>query len=301
LAPQGELPTVEDVQGELSRVSSRLATVSRAAPQVEKAIGELEQRLADVQGRLTTNRSEMEAVRAASDQLSQVQEDATRRAHIVGRISIYLESLPDLPDTKALTAKAEGLRKQCLTLEEELSADHVQERLDSIVSLLGEKMTTWARQLQLEHSASPLRLDLKKLTVVADTRQGPVPMERMGSGENWVGYHLIAHLALHDWFTMQMRPVPRFLLIDQPSQVYFPPEKDLDGTGTVKNDDDRHALLRMFAVIFEVVKALAPEFQVIITEHADLGDADYQNAVVERWRGGLKLVPDDWANTSEQP
>jgi len=293
------LPSAEDIRGELSRVSSRLVSVSRTTPQVEKALAELEQRLAEVQRRLATNRSEMEAVRAASDRLSQVQDDASQKAHVLGRISIYLESLPDLPDTTALLSKTERLRNQCAALEEELSADNVRERLDSIVSRLGEQMTNWARQLHLEHSTSPLRLDLKKLTVVADTRQGPVPMDRMGSGENWVGYHLIAHLALHDWFTMQMRPVPRFLLLDQPSQVYFPPEKDLDETGAVKNDDDRRALLRMFAVVFEVVKALTPEFQVIITEHADLADSDYQRSVVERWRGGLKLVPDDWASVSE--
>ena len=40
----------------------------------------------------------------------------------------------------------------------------------------------------------------------------------------------------------------------------------------------------------ECGKALAPEFQVLITEHADLADAAYQDAVVERWRGGMKLV-----------
>lgn len=301
LDAQPAAPAAADVQAELMKVSTRLASVSRTAPQVEKAIGELEQRLAEVQRALAKNRSEMEAVRAASDRLSQIQDDGTKRAHIVGRISIYLESLPDVPDTKALAERAEGLRRQCMALEEELSADHVRDRLDSIVSLLGEKMTAWARRLELEHSTSPLRLDLKKLTVVADTRQGPVPMERMGSGENWVGYHLISHLALHDWFTMQMRPVPRFLLLDQPSQVYFPPEKDVDGSGVVQNDDDRRALLRMFALIFGVVKALVPEFQVIITEHADLADADYQEAVVERWRGGLKLVPDAWAANNESP
>jgi hypothetical protein len=291
------VPEAADVKAELAKVSTRLTSVSRAAPQVEKAIGELELRLATVQRELTKNRSEMEAVRAASDRLSQVQDDATKRAHIIGRISVYLESLPEPPDTKALVEKAEGLRRQCAALEQDLSADNVRERLDSITSLLGEKMTTWARRLELEHSTFPLRLDLRKLTVVADTRQGPVPMERMGSAENWVGYHLIAHLALHEWLTMQMRPVPRFLLIDQPSQVYFPPEKDIDETGVVKNDDDREALLRMFTVVFDVVQGLAPEFQVIITEHADLADAVYRDAVVERWRGGLKLVPDDWRQT----
>ena len=59
-------------------------------------------------------------------------------------------------------------------------------------------------------------------------------------------------------------------------------------------DDDRHDLRRMFELIFKAVKAVAPEIQVIITEHADINEGWYQEAVRERWRGGLKLVPEDW-------
>ena len=119
-------------------------------------------------------------------------------------------------------------------------------------------------------------------------------MSRMGSGENWVGYHLIAHLALHEWFTQRSRPVPRFLFLDQPSQVYFPPEKDVDGSLAQLGEDDRGAVTRMFRLIFDVVQGLAGGFQVILTEHADIGESWYQDSVVERWRGGLKLVPEDW-------
>ena len=155
-------------------------------------------------------------------------------------------------------------------------------------------MTEWARRLQLEHSTHPLRFNLKKLTIVADTPDGPIPMDRMGSGENWVGYHLIGHLALHGWFTEHNRPVPRFLFLDQPSQVYFPPEKDVDGSLDPLQSEDRVALRRMFELVFEKVASLAPRFQVIITEHADLNEPWYQGAVVEKWRGGEKLVPEDW-------
>jgi hypothetical protein len=155
-------------------------------------------------------------------------------------------------------------------------------------------MTEWARGLELEHSKFPLRLDLKKLTIVADTADGPVPMGRMGSGENWVGYHLIGHLALHEWFTKRSRPVPRFLFLDQPSQVYFPPEKDVDGSLGMLDADDRHAVLRMFRFVFDVVEAISPGLQVVITEHADINEAWYQEAVVARWRRGVKLVPEEW-------
>lgn len=294
LSEASELPGVAQIKETLTNISSRLDSVTRAAPQVERAIAELEARLQRVQASLAKNRSEMEAVRSASDRLQQIEDDATRRALILGRISLYLESLPELPDTKALEQQARRLREQCVSLEEELSDERVKERIDSIISILGQRMTEWARELELEHSKFPLRLDIKKLTIVADTADGPVPMDRMGSGENWVGYHLIGHLALHEWFTKRSRPTPRFLFLDQPSQVYFPPEKDVDGSMSMVSENDRYAVARMFKFVFEVVEAMAPDFQVVITEHADINEDWYQGAVIEKWRGGLKLVPDDW-------
>jgi hypothetical protein len=57
--------------------------------------------------------------------------------------------------------------------------------------------------------------------------------------------------------------------------------------------EERH-VSRMFGFVFDVVNDLAPRFQVVITEHADINQDWYQGAVVERWRQGLKLVPDDW-------
>jgi hypothetical protein len=208
--------------------------------------------------------------------------------------------MPDVPDTKDLEGQAESLRAQCKRLEEELSDERVQEQLTSIASRLSEKLTKWARDLNLEHSASPMRLDLKKLTLVADTLEdGAVPMNRIGSGENGVGFHLIAHLALHQWFVQRSRPVPHFIFFDQPSQVYFPADKDVDGTMGLVPDDDRHRVLQMFRLIFEAVEEVAPGLQVILIEHADLNEDWYRDAIVERWRGGKKLVPEDWEREGE--
>ncbi len=289
-----DIPGVSQLQGALTDISSRLDTVTRTSPQIERAIAELESRLQSVQADLARNRAEMEAVRSASDRVQQFRDEASRRALVLGRISLYLESLPDLPDIQALEREAQRLREQCESLEIELSEERVKERIDSITSILSRQMSNWARSLELEHSTSPLRLDLKKLTIVADTADGPVSMDRMGSGENWVGYHLIGHLALHEWFVNRDRPVPRFLFLDQPSQVYFPPETGIDGSMSTVSEDDRKAVLRMFRFVFDVVSGMAPRFQVVITEHADINEDWYQGAVVERWRQGSKLVPTDW-------
>jgi prefoldin subunit 5 len=292
-----EIPGVVEVKATFESLSSRLDSVVRATPQVERAVAELDERLRKIQERLSTNRLEMEAVRDADERVALTQDDATKRVHILGRISLYLESLPDLPDTQALNQEVESLRAQASILESELSDELVRERLDSVTSILSQRMTKWARELELEHSTSPLRFDLKNLTIVADTADGPVPMARMGSGENWVGYHLIAHLALHQWFVERALPVPHFLFFDQPSQVYFPSEKDVDGSLSVVSEDDRVAVSRMFQLIFTAVRAVAPGLQVIVTEHADINEEWYHTAVIERWRGGLKLIPEDWPHS----
>jgi len=294
LPETSSLPSVAQIKEILVDVSSRLDSVSRAVPQVEKAIAELEASLQQVLASLAKNRSEMAAVRSANDQLQQVQDGVTRRALILGRVTLYLESLPELPDTRTLEERAEQLRRQCSALEDELSNERIKERLDSIISILGQRMTAWAKELELEHSKFPLRLDIKKLTIVADTSDGPVPMSRMGSGENWVGYHLIGHLALHEWFTQRARPVPRFLFLDQPSQVYFPSEQGADIAIADIGESDRIAVTRLLKFVFDVVENLALGFQVVLTEHADLPERWYQDAVVARWRGGQKLIPDDW-------
>lgn len=287
-------PPMAALQGALTDVAGKMVSVARVEPHIEAAIGELEARLQQVQQELTRNRAQMEAVRTANAALSDAQADSARKAYVLGRVSLYLESMPDVPDTKDFESQIDSLTAKSKQLEEDLSDERVQEQLASIASRLSEKLTEWARRLGLEHSASPMRLDLKRLTLVADTLDGVVPMSRIGSGENGVGFHLIAHLALHQWFVQRSRPVPNFIFFDQPSQVYFPADKDVDGSMGLVPDDDRHRVLQMFQLIFEAVEAVAPGLQVILIEHADINEDWYRDAVIERWRGGKKLVPEDW-------
>jgi hypothetical protein len=105
--------------------------------------------------------------------------------------------------------------------------------------------------MQLEFSASPARLDLSLATVVVDLPSRPEPLNRLGSVENWIGYHLIAHLALHRLFRHHRRPVPGFLFLDQPTQVYFPPDLYHEFEVNVQEleDDDRQKVARMFQLI----------------------------------------------------
>jgi Protein of unknown function (DUF3732) len=89
----------------------------------------------------------------------------------------------------ALSQKAPRLRAELAVLEKALEDDASQSRLDTALSLVNRDLTDYARQLGLEHGNNPLRLDLKNLTIVADTIDGPLALSQMGSGE-WSGITL---------------------------------------------------------------------------------------------------------------
>jgi hypothetical protein len=83
------------------------------------------------------------------------------------------------------------------------------------------------------------------------------------------------------------------LILDQPSQVYFPP--DYTGEPTPQGTDLSH-LLNAYRTINDTVQALDGALQVIVVEHADLADPLFRDHVVERWRysNNQALVPPEW-------
>ena len=120
-----------------------------------------------------------------------------------------------------------------------------------------------------------------------------MPMHRIGSAENWVGYHVAAHLALHRWFVEHGRPVPGFLFLDQPSEIGFPS----DTAQRVEEDEDREAVRRLFEQVWRVVQECDGKLQVIVAEHADFEETWFRAAVVRRWRQGDALIPQSWLDT----
>jgi hypothetical protein len=194
-----------------------------------------------------------------------------------------------------MRASADSAAATVAALEAELDDDEDREQLTSRLLIVGRDMTAFADQLELEHSEGNVRLDLARLTVVTDTERGPIPLERIGSAANWIGYHLATHLALHRYLTRQNRPVPRFLLLDQPTQAHYPSEVSLQ-SGIPENDADSAAVHRIFRLLYDFAEELAPRFQVIVCDHANLPEPWFQASVRHNWRGGRKLIPQDWLN-----
>jgi hypothetical protein len=286
-------PTAQALNRSLEELRAQVGSLTGARPAQRRALAELDRQAEDLREQLRTAEAALQDIergRRVSEQSRSDSRDFTR-----GRIDATLAraTLTDEVALEVLRQQLEQARSAVAALEAELDDDNRREQLTSRLVAVGRDIKGYAERLDLEHSAQDVRLDLARLTVVADTERGPAPLTRIGSAKNWVGFHLATHLALHRYFTQQDRPVPRFLMLDQPTQAHYPSENDNE-SGLPEEDADRIAVRAMFELMRDVVAELAPHFQVIVCDHADLPEPWFAEAVRYRWRHGEKLIPADW-------
>jgi chaperonin cofactor prefoldin len=290
---QVAIPAVEAIAASLNTIGDQLASARRDAPRLQAHILQLEDRRARFDAQLKAVQQEISDRIAANERLRVEQDLFTEQAHIAGRLSYYIENTKLVTEDNGIKLELARARAEVAELEQALDPEAIGERIATALNLVGRDLTEYARKLKLEHSESPLRLDRRNLTVIADMETGPLSLTQMGSAENWVGYHVSAHLALHRLYRVRNRPIPAVLMLDQPSQAHYPPDRDV-GAITGVEDEDQIAVARLYALLNEYCVALDGKMQIIVADHVELLNDWFRAATVERWRDGIKLVPLHW-------
>lgn len=297
-------PLAEILLKELKSLDEELKVVVGERPKLDAYLVDLENKVTEIAKDIKNKEVELAAAIAANELLSQMGSRNNAAARVVGRISLFLENLVPNSELRAREVECRRLKAKVDSLSEKIDLDNSQERLTSILSSISGQVSRFITSFDAEFKGIPARLDLARLTVVFDRPDRVVPMSRTGGGENHLAYHLSALLALH-WFAAENnRPIPRFLLIDQPTQVYFPSEqvyKAVDGSvEKTEEDADLTAVRRLFAFLLNFTRKIVPGFQIIVTEHANLRDEWFQDALVEKpWSKPPSLVPEEWPTMSE--
>jgi hypothetical protein len=209
----------------------------------------------------------------------------------VGRIEQALRNFEEGGDIQDIESRLEELQRKVEELRRRLGETNRKDRERQISATLVRRIQDYGRILELEHYDAVTELSRRDLTLrfLRDGRQDY--LWEIGSGANWMGYHIATLLSLHELFlTVPKCPVPTFLLIDQPSQVYFP-EGVPDDEST-----DIEGVRHVFRALEEFHKVTDGAVQVIVAEHAGPNTWEgCQNVeVTETWRHGHALVPSEW-------
>ncbi len=293
-------PVANALLSELRSLDRELTAVTGERPVLDSYLAKQIEESAGITSRIAEKEAELAAAIAASEILAQMGSRNNAAARVVGRISLFLEDLVPDEELTRLLNEERRLRRRVAELEERLGADDSETRFQAALNNIAEHMSSYIRELGGEFGEFPARLDLRALTVVIDRPGRPVYMYKSGGGANHLAYHLAAMLAFHRFTSRYNLPIPRFMLIDQPTQVYFPTEASYKSVGgtvdeTEQGDVDLETVRRLFALLSRFTIEDATGFQLIVSEHANLRDDWFQAALVEDpWTKPPALVPDDW-------
>ena len=283
-----QIPKIQEILSSFHKISDALEETQQQTERTQKYVAGLIREESEIKEQIVQTEASIHALYRQNEQARRQRDLNVQRGKVIGRISLFLEKL-QVTEHDDLDEEIERLEKEIGRLKAKISKSTKEESLAAKTAVINSYMNQdWKRSLDLEDEDAIVYFDSKRMQIYSISREEEkyVPLDQMGSGANWLGMHLLIHFALHKFFVKNNRPIPHFLMLDQPSQIYFPS----DG-GECKDVD---AVKRMFKFIIDRTNEMNGDFQLILTEHANFQDPEFQQYVVESWYNGEKLIPEEW-------
>lgn len=159
-------------------------------------------------------------------------------------------------------------------------------------SFLKENMDRICEKLDFEEELKPIDLNfnIENFSFYHKNKDGKIRLDEMGSGANWLASHLSIFLSfLYLNVKNEKSVIPSFLILDQPSQVYFPrsskKEEITDEEDLEKFDDNIDQVKNIFKVLNEEIELINTETgikpQIIVLEHAN--DKSFEKFIIKDW------------------
>lgn len=285
-------PKADALSKSLKLLDQELNFVVLDSTQLQDALVRQRRELNDTEDRIHDIRQQVSGLKEENLLVQVALERRNEGARVGGMIKMFLRSTSVWGDEDRLTCEMEitALQSAVDSIEEEIDFTSLKTKTATFFGSIGNDITKWAQKLKLTYSEGLLTFDIRGPSLVNETESGTVNFSRFGSGKNWVWYHLLGHMALHSWFISRNRPTPRFLVVDQPSQVYFPGE---EGSDTGRDMDE---VRKIYNWLFETTESFDGSFQIILTDHARFAnDPSFVKHVThDWWETGEALIPQEW-------
>lgn len=223
-------------------------------------------------------------------------------SRFLGKVQYAEETYRAIGYDGELQNQVSNLKDRIAILQQEINESSIQRRFKAAKKSIELKIMKLLPLLDTERPEDNVEIDYKNLTITITGKSGRQDyLWEIGSGSNWLSYHISVSLAFQMFFADQEHsPVPQFIVYDQPSQVYFPSklaQREEDKEDPVLADEDILAVRKIFEAMSDALEKTEHQMQIIVLEHASEAaweGIDNVNLVVE-WRGeNNKLIPLEW-------
>ena len=296
---EGYNPDVQDLQEARRQIQLQLKSAKVRRPVLTDVIDSLQTHLRNLSQEIRQVRADIEIAIEMQQQQTTIHIPRQRIARFLGQVDMYLRLAPVQEDSLSrLNAKLQEIETEIAQLQRQIEEAEGIEQLESAIVEISSYMSIYGSQIGDEYRGAFFRFDLNNLKVFVSQRADIVEFPRnVGSDKNYLQIHLILYLALQRYFIVHQCPVPSFIIIDQVDRPFYPNDVSYDNIVNsnpeeMMEDPDRQALLEVFELFYKVCDDLG--IQIIVLQHANFPDKDYQNAVIENWRDGHALIPNSW-------
>ena len=275
-----------ELESALSELDTEISTMKNFTSFDVEQIELLKTNKRKAQSEIRSIKKQLKELEGFKEKVKKYQSKNTAIQYLAAKIDVAIEQISN---TTSSTDYGENeLKDELKDIQSKLSKYD----FSRDIYLYENKVKVWmdeiCNNLDFEKQFLPANLSMKfdELSIIhQDTKFGKVRLSDMGSGANWLAFHLSASLAMLRIINYCKKScIPAFLFIDQPSQVYFPTSFD-------ENDLDRKKVENIYFQILNSLKASKSESgyysQVIVLDHAtdlNLGKYKFKRYLRKQWR-----------------
>jgi len=294
---------LDELYDAMSELEKQAGTVGGISISFEREFLIVKAQIDDLAAKLAAVRKRIYVESAKSQQNASVKYTLAGVARFLGRMEFAIQTYERIGNDSELEERLLKLNERISELDKSLSDSARNTRLSGALAYIQQTANSIIRQLDVESPDDPLEFIPADLTIRVQSVSGRSNyLWEIGSASNWLAYHIAISLAFQKFFQEREGiSVPNVLLLDQPSQVYFPQKSLKEGSTAEEDsklidDEDKLAVKKIFAALTNYIKDANAPLQIIVMEHADDDIwGEFENIhLVERWRGNKKLVPSEW-------
>lgn len=299
-----------NVEKQMKELIDNLRNLEEESEEIQKVPVAFEREYSLVQGKISELTEKLSAIQKSIKIQNNKKDETYNQRYTLENVSRFLGKIQYAEETYRaigydgeLQGEISQLKERISVLQNELNEAGINKKFKAALKNIEVKIMKILPLLDNERPEDSVEIDYKNLTITVTGKSGRKDyLWEIGSGSNWLSYHISVSLAFQMFFAEQnYSPIPQFIVFDQPSQVYFPnklaekeEDKELDPQ---LEDEDILAVKKIFEVMSDAMEKTNHHMQIIVLEHAHESAWEGINNIhlVEEWRGeNNKLVPNEW-------
>ena len=159
--------------------------------------------------RLNAVRREISELERVSEEASSIMFQFDRVERFLGRVEQALKSYDSFDQSSGLRAEISDLRTQIGVLQKTIAEGDIRRILENAIDQLQHTTSRLIPNMDAEWADAPIRLVIPELTVKVVGSRDDYLWE-IGSGANWLAYHVALVVALQEFFLRDVNhAVPR--------------------------------------------------------------------------------------------